>query len=272
MAALTSWKWTTAGGTLNDMTDTASNPSAAEPTTARQGGFTLRNRWNSDNLTTANKNLWTPADLPAGSTVEPVSRIKCLEVPERTYVKDLMVYAVQSQTAPNFVFTPIATVHASDLDGTSFFAGAYWNKNSPRDASYAAASDLVQITAANSLADHDGNVVAGAVFGQIAVVKATLVPAWVLNDVDTSIADSTKPMQNAWKFEQANEASTTHGALGQYFPYGGYIYMALGPYNASLAGSGGVADNADFYAASVPCTLHMAGVWEVQANCNYVPA
>jgi hypothetical protein len=122
------------------------------------------------------------------------------------------------------------------------------------------------------LADHDGNVVSAAVFGQIAVLKAVHVPTWVLNDVDSSIGSSTKPMQNAWKFDQTNESSTTHGQMGQYFPYGGYVYFALGPYNASLASSKGVADNADYWdASSVAATIHMAGVWEVQANCNYIP-
>ena len=272
MAALTSWKWTTAGGSLRDLTTTDNNPSAVSPSTPRQGGFTMRQRFNCSYLSSSNKNLWTAANLPAGSNVEPVNRIKVIQVPERVYVKDFMVYAVESQTAPIFTFTPVAAVGASDLVGTSFFAGAYWNKVKTSSASYAAASDLVQVTAVNSLADHDGNAVAGAVFGQIAVTKATMVPTWAMNKVDSSIANSTKPMGTAWKFEQANEASTTHGVMGQYFPYGGYIYMALGPYNASLAASGGVADNADYFAASVGATLNLAGVWEIQVNCNYVPA
>jgi hypothetical protein len=270
MAALTSWKWTTASGSLIDLTSIAVNPSAAATITPRQGGFVARNRFNASNLSAANKNLWTAANLPAGSNVEAVNRMKVLEIPERVRVNDFSVYAVDNQTAPNFTFTPVAAVGASDLVGTSFFAGAYWNKKETSNASYAAASDLVQVTAANSLADDGTGVVAGAVFGQIAVTKATLVPTWVLQDVDSSIAGSTKPMNTAWKFRQTGSA--LEEPMGHYFPHGGYVYMALGPYNASLASSAGVADNADYYASSVGATIDLAGVWEIQANCNYVPA
>ena len=45
--------------------------------------------------------------------------------------------------------------------------------------------------------------------------------------------------------------------------------MRLGPYNVALSSDATAA--AGFYAASVAGTLSWHGVWEVQADCMYVP-
>jgi len=281
MAAVAKWIWNTAGGSTIDLTSTTVNPDAAPTSTPRQGGFTLRNRWDSSKLantsigsnTVANNNMYTAAGVPGtSSNTEPVNTLKILEIPERTYVKNLKVFAVKSETAPITTFTPVAAVDASDLEFTVIFAGAYQNKKPTSSAVYVEASHLVQITAVNSGAEDGKGVLKGHVFGDVPLTKSTLVPTWVMKDVDSSIASSTKPMTTAFLFQQYSASSAgNEKTIGHYFPYGGYMYLALGPYATKLGSSNSVADNADYYAASVGATIDIAGVWDVQADCNYVP-
>lgn len=274
MAAVAKWKWTTASGSLIDLTSTTVNIDAAPTATPRQGGFVLRNRFKSGSLSVGNKNLWTAANLPsASSNVEPVNRMKVLEVPDRTFVRDVQVFAIKSETAPGLTFTPIAAVGASDLDGTVLFAGAYQNKVATSSTSYAAASHLVQITAVNSLAEDGKSPVAGHVFGDVPITKATLALTHLMRSVDSSIASSTKPMATSFFFQQYHASSAgIERTIGHYFPYGGYIYLALGPYNTKLGSAASAADNADYFtSASGGATIDFAGTWEIQARANYVP-
>jgi hypothetical protein len=281
MTATAKWIWNTASGSLIDLTSTTVNPSAAPTSTPRQGGFTLRNRFDGTQLagtsigsnSYSNDTLWEAADAPSSSSnTEPVSRMKILEVPERTYVKDLHVYAVKSETAPITTFTPIATVHASDLENTVIFAGAYQNDRPTSSASYVEASDLVQLTSLNAVAEDGSAPVAGHVFGDIPMTKSTLVPTWAMSAVDSTIASAEKPMTTSFFFQQYDASSAgIEKTMGHYFPYGGYVYMALGPYATKLGSASSAADITDFYASSTGATITVAGVWDVQANCNYVP-
>ena len=211
MTATGKWIWNTASGSTIDLTSTTVNPDAAPTSTPRQGGFTLRNRWNGTTLantsvgsnSVANNNMYTCAGLPGSSSnTEPVNTMKILEVPERTYVKDLHVYAVKSETAPITTFTPVAALSTTDLANTVIFAGAYQNDRPTSSASYVEASDLVQLTSVNSAAE-DGSVpVAGHVFGDIPLTQKTLVPTWAMSKIDSTIASAEKPMTTSFFFQQ----------------------------------------------------------------------
>jgi hypothetical protein len=297
MASTSSWKWTTASGSLNDLTDVDINPEAVSPATPREGGFVLRNRWKSANLKSSAANLFTADTVSATDEVQPVNRLRVLNVPSRTFVKDVTVFAMYNATAsmaPALSVSTTNSLSSSFGDGTALFAGAYKNKKATSMSSYAAASHLVQVTAANSTAADGYHAKNAEVFGRLPMTKATLALTQTLKSVDTSIASSSKAMNTAMRFMQiaGNNIAATVSAgslsastaayaevvtppIGEYFPYGGYIYFAIGPYNTKLssvgapyASSAGVVDIAKLTASD---TITMTGNWEVQANCNYVP-
>lgn len=274
MAVAKKWKWVTASGSMIDLTSVTINAEAAATATPRQGGFVLRNRWNASNLSSTNKNLYTTANLPdASSSSEPVNRMKILEVPDRTYVKDLTLFAIKSQTAPGLTWTPINTLAAGDLSTTNIYAGAYQNSKHPSASSYAAASHLVQITAVNSIAEDGQQAKKAEVFGHIEVTAKTIVLTHLMRSVDASIASNTKPMATAQRFGELTGSSTdgNNDTMGNYFPYGGYVYLAVGPYNTNLGTSNSMDVTTDVYASAAGATLDFAGTWEVQAMAQYVP-
>lgn len=289
-------KFTTIGSDVN-LTSVTVNPDAAPTATPRQGGFTLRNRWNCANVSASSLSMWAIDDATLND--DAVTNFRVLKVPERTYVKDLFLTAVKSQAVPAFKLTGAQAsntdVTASDLDTTYLEFGADWNKKPENSSSYAAASHLVHVTALNSRAQDGTDAVIGRVFGALALncaaedgssdhhqyssseVNLTFVDYFT--KIDSSIASPTKPMQNAKKVylptsfvadSAAATELTNQTTTGMYFPYGGYVTMRLGPYNTSQ-GASTVADATGYYSGTTAATVVMKGVWEIQANCNYVP-
>lgn len=271
-------KFTTIGSDV-DLTSVSVNPEAAPTSTPRQGGFTLRNRINFDNVTNANKLLWVIDD--ATLTDDAVKNFRILEVPERCYIKNVKVMGVASETAPSFSFTGAKDSNASlvkgDLAGTHLSFGADSNKKPTSSTSYSAASHLVHIT---SLGAHDDgtSAVKGDVFGTLPtrMKQTSSAPSLnveftdVFSKIDSSINSLAKPMRTM-KLPTVNYASGLEEAPGEYFPYGGYVTMRLGPYATSISSAAGVTTAAGMYASSTAATLYFAGVWEIQAEGYYVP-
>lgn len=266
-------KFTTLG-TAVDLTDPTVNPEAAGVVTPREGGFTLRNRINFGRVSAANKLMWTVTDAtPATETTVP---FLILNVPKRVYVKDIVVMAVAGETVPGLDLSYIAAPTNSDLDQTTLDFGCHKNRKSVASASYVEASDLLAATTLNGEANTADGEVAGAPFGEMKLKVSTNEYEFVdaFKAIDGSIASPLEVMQTAKAVRCAAAAASGASTLdqcthGEYFPYGGFVHMKLGPWNASL--SSDIATAADFYAASVGATTSLEGVWEIQANCMYVP-
>lgn len=274
-------KFTTIGSDV-DLTSTSVNPSAAPTSTPRQGGFTLRNRLDFGQVSAANKSMWTIDDATLND--DAVKNFRILKVPERTFVKEIKVMAVASETTPQIRLSGAkasnASISASDLDAAYLVFGADVNKKPESSSSYAAASHLVHVTALNSTAQDVKGAVAGNVFG---IIKGKVAASdadwssntnWVFLDkfkaVDSSIASATKhPNITARRIGPAEASAYLQRTEGHYFPYGGYVTLRLGPHNASLASD--VTAAAAFYSGTTAATFSLHGVWDIQADCNYVP-
>lgn len=266
-------KFTTLG-TAVDLTDTDVNPDAAPTSTPRQGGFTLRNRVNFANVSSANKLMWTVSDAtPATETTVP---FYVLEVPERTLVKDLRVFGIYNQVVPGFDLSYVAAPTDSDLDQMILEFGAHRNKKPTSSASYAAASHLVAITTLNGEANYADGMLGSAPFGDMKLKVSTneLVFVDTFKKIDSSIGSPLEPTQTHKAVRPSGAAATAASTLsqwtdGEYFPYGGFVHIKLGPWNTSL--SSDIATAADFFSGSSAAKVYLEGVWEFQANCMYVP-
>lgn len=252
------YKFKTDSGSTIDLTSTDVNPEAAPQSTPRQGGFTLRNRVNFANISAANKQLTKLAATSAAS--QTASILQVIEVPARTLVKNVSVFGVKSETAPaTAVSLTSGGLNASHLASAVIGLNAQlWSK--PASTSRAAASHLDALTAAQDTR------LAGAAFGAIPLQKAGASVAFEASKVEKIDSSMTAAQLGRVLTEQAGTGSAIYGAKEVYFPYGGYVYMAIGPYNVAT-GSASVSSaskaNSD--------TISLAGVWEIQADCMYVP-
>ena len=139
MAAGLNFKFTTSSGEIINLTSTAVNPDAAPEATPRQGGFTVRNRWNCNNLAAANKQTFGPFSASITASAKSANIIKVLKVPDRTLVKGpVHVFAVKSETIPGHATLGAATKASLNSAGAAgvlaFTAYAY------NDPSHTAAS------------------------------------------------------------------------------------------------------------------------------------
>jgi hypothetical protein len=283
----------TTQGTAIDLTDPSVNPEAAPTATPRQGGFVLRNRIDAAKLSTANRVLCTFDATPATT---PTVAMRILEVPERVYVKELMVFAVKDQDVPTIDITGAQSsnldIKDSDFSLMTLSFGAQRNKRPTSHASYVAASSLVDLTTVNAEQAPGIGTVAGDVFGNFQLngeLTDPLSPVTASNPnilfvdafqtVDAAIGNPLEPMGTAKKVRNhvgatfvADSAATTELIQqedGEYFPYGGYVKMQLGPWNTSMAS--GYSDVTGIFSSPSAATIHIAGVWEIQAVCQYVP-
>ena len=256
-----SYKFKTTGSKI-DLTSTAVNPEAAPTSTPRQGGFTLRNRVNFTNVATANKTTFTMASQSTASS-HAANVFRVLEVPYRTVINDVKIFAVKSETIPGHTLT--ASTHANA--GASFLKSAIIGldgelRTKPESsAAYAAASHLkLHATAINGAA-------AGGALGRIPLqnrTAAAVFEASLVLGVDTSLSTAAKAIRGRVLTEQAVTGSgiVLKGAP-MYFPLGGYVYMALGPYDTATGSAGSATNNG--------ATATFTGTWDFQAQCQYVP-
>lgn len=255
------YKFKTDSGSTVDLTSTSVNPEAAPTSTPRQGGFTLRNRVNFTNITTANKTTFTIASQSSAAQAANVFRV--LEVPYRTVVNDVKIFAVKSETIPGHTLTDSTESSA----GSSFLKSAVIGldgelRTKPESsASYAAASHIkIHATAINSAA-------AGGNFGVIPLQNKAALGVFEASKVlavDNSLSTAAKAIRGRVLTEQTVAGSGVAAAgAPMYFPLGGYVYMALGPYNTATGSAGSSTNNS--------ATATLTGTWDFQANCQYVP-
>jgi hypothetical protein len=248
--------------TTVDLTDPAVNPHAAPESTPRQGGFTLRNRWDcSDDWSPA---TFTSSDIAAtkstNAVVYTVTPFFVLDVPARTMVNDLSVFAVAGETGPSHIHTysgTAADATASDLKSQALaFYAVPWKKNDGTSAATPVAG-LGAIPLGPSTASLPGGEITGSQLS--ASFNAS-------SDSKISV-----PTQAGMKLGEALtlasgkiDAGTFNNPM--YFPHGGRVSMRLEVGDGSIS-SGTSGASAILRAISGA----MSGVWDIQANCNYVP-
>lgn len=263
MAAGLSFKFTATTGETIDLTDTDVNPDAAPTATPRQGGFVLRNRFDCANLAAANKQTFGPFSASVTASATSANIIRVLKVPPRTLVKGpIRVFAVKSETIPGHVTAGAATVASLNSAGAAGQLG--FTLQNYKDPSLTAAS-MVRFVGTSV----NGNtVLAGQPLGGIPLQKFDasvngIFEASIVEAIDSSMTAPTLGRVNL----AGNAASTVSVPAEVYSPYGGFVTMTLGPNATALgamASSKGAAQAKGLYGT-------LSGVWEVQADCMYVP-
>jgi hypothetical protein len=214
-----------------DLTDTTVNEKAPKPSTARQGGFSLRNRIDFASMSTANRKILNGAIA---------NKMRLLQVPKGVVVKKIYLNLVPGETA----FTGTVTASAS-------LASTTLNLN----------SEGYKQEAQTALGTEEGQ------FGSVLVGQSST--ALTLLDVASgtsviptyggSVADPQDGVKSSDEWNRvltiASGATVTQPTQAAAFPYGGFV-------NWQMPASGTVA-------ASKSISLN--GVLEVQADCMYVP-
>jgi hypothetical protein len=264
MGAIT---FTMTDDTIVDLTDTSVNPDAAEVTTPRQGGFTLRNRWDCAKLALSGNDV----TFAAGDIVHVTSAATAtfthtpftvLEVPERTMVNNISLYNPTGKTGASHQFyysgsASSAGNTASNIKSTTLtFYGAAWKKsNGTSVATHVDGLGEIDLAAVGASAS-------GGTFGGSKLGAATF---------STSSSSKISTPTNAGVFMENTMASLANAATSfiypLYFPHGGRIIMKLADAATSLSSSSATADT-----ELAKYSGKIAGNWEIQANCNYVPA
>ena len=243
--------------TTFDLTDTDLNPSAAPTSTPRQGGFTLRNRINFTNVSTANKKLFNALVGATAATVGNVLRV--LEVPERTLVKDVQIFAVKDETIPGSLIVATASgLHASAFTTLAIGINAEQRSKPASSASYVATTHLdLQLAAQEGMP-------AGGVFGEIPLLKNGSSCAFEASKVEAIDSSMTAPELGRVVTEKAATGSGIKHSVPTYFPLGGYVYLgATDVTTKSVTNSSNTLANSDY--------VYLTGTWEIQADCTYVP-
>jgi hypothetical protein len=238
-----------------DLTDTDVNPEAAPTSTPRQGGFTLRNRVNFTNVATANKTL---ATFTGGTAATSGYTLRFLEVPERTLVKDVQVFAVKGETVPGHSASLTSGgFHASHLASLAVGISVEQRSKPESSASYVEASHMdLQLAAQSSMA-------AGGQFGNIglkAIASSLAFDASLIAAVDSSLA---APELSVLKKRQTVGSTALEGVQA-YFPYGGYIVV----HHTDVA----TGSQSDASTSKIDSDYtYLTGTWEMQADCMYIP-
>ena len=263
MGAIT---FTMTDGTAVDLTDTSVNSDAAPVTTPRQGGFTLRNRWDCSKLAATGHDV----SFSAGEIVHVTSAAAAtwtnhpftvLEIPERTMVRDIMLANPTGETGPGsqFYYSGAATAAGNTASNTKTvtwtFYGAAWKKSDGTSvATHVDGLGEIDLAATGASAS-------GGTFGGSKLGAAT----W-----NASSSSKISTPTNAGVVMENTMASLANAATSfrypLYFPHGGHIIMKLADATTALNSSSASADT-EFAKYSGKIT----GVWELQAQCNYVP-
>ena len=244
-----------------DTTDPSINPEAAPITTPRQGGYTLRNRFDCSKLTTdytMDKGgiVQTTSTAAAVTTVRP---FYVLKVPARTMVRDVSIFSVHGKTVPgaqgyyNSLTTSGANT-ANDIKSiTLTLNGAAWKKSNQTSlATYVNGFGDIDLAAVGASAT--GGTIAGSV---LAVISSA-------SDSKISTPTNAGVVMEKTMTNMANAATSFRRPM--YFPHGGYVALRYEPTASSLSSNSGSAD-----ATLLLHSHRLSGVWEFQAQCNYVP-
>lgn len=245
-----------------DLTSIGTNPDLAPVSTPRQGGFTLRNRWNVSNISASSVTTFTTSDVTFTSASSLLSiaatHFKILEVPARTMVNSVRIFGVEGETGPDHQFEYSGSAGSSvafasvDLTGCALriYGNPYKSASQSSLATHANAKTFGKIELedpAPSSSDTHGHVLT--VLGSAISWSSLSVPQYAGLPIVNSATSSTNAVDaGAWEHPQ-------------YFPYGGFIKMRI---DDSISATS-VGANSEKFSGS------LLGVWEIQANCNYVP-
>jgi len=264
MAAGLSPKFAMTSGSTIDLTSISTNPDAAPESTPRQGGFTLRNRVDFSKLTAANRKTFTFVS----SASQNANMFRWLSVPKRTMVRGpVRVFAVESETIPGHK-TASATTAAS-LASAGAIAVLGFTGEAYNDPSQTAASTV------NNTNPYAGgsstNKAATLGFVPIQKFDATVSGVFEASIAEAVDSSMTAPNLGMVRMGTGDGLVGTGSAVYEggdlYFPHGGFVVMGLGPHGiatGAMSSSKGNTEAASLYGA-------LSGVWEVQAQCMYVP-
>jgi hypothetical protein len=252
-------------GTAIDLTDVSVNPGASPTSTPRQGGFTLRNRVNFSNVTASNKATFATSAYSAGASAAAdtwtVNPLIFLQVPARTLVKDVNVFAVAGQSRPQHAITYSSTAGSSVAAASSDlkvnvlqYVARAWKKSNGTSAATTVVN-FGQIDIAKTVSTGSGGAFAGSFLNTSWSASASSKIS-VPTNAGVRMEKSTVNM--------ALTASTYH--IPTYYPYGGYVMLRHANISTSLSYSSASAKKKLKGFAGA-----LSGVWDVQANCNYVP-
>jgi hypothetical protein len=239
--------------TIHDLTDVNVNPFATTTSTPRQGGFTVRNRIDFDNLDSALANQTMPASAVVSTSKVQANVLWLLDIPKRTTVKTIHVYAVAGEAHPSHAYehnTAGASVSSSDVVAHTLQFGTTAYKSTSQ-------SSLAAVVVGNF-----GEFDIGAMAKSSSVISTSMMNAGVPNAV--SVSSTTTPTNCVARVtvvgaNGAQSASSYDNDV--YMPFGGKVLMHLDGDSAWETG----ASEADDYLGRA------TGVWEIQADCNYVP-
>ena len=223
-----------------DLTDATVNAKACPMATPRVGGFTLRNRFSGALAVTLTASCVSTSDVD-------VNIMTVLDVPKRTLVKDLHLFGVESQAVPAHAFTyagTSASLSANDINADiALLALPY---ASPSQASTIAV-DASLVHGVIETVEATNSVIAGGIVGS------------KLEKVDASMTDPEKGHIPVASAMTSNAIAAGTMIKPRYYPHGGKVILAL---------KGAVADSATKVNQMAGAC---AGVWEIQAACQYVP-
>jgi hypothetical protein len=258
---------TTNAAFWHDLTSVSVNPGAYNEATPRMGGFAIHNRADFANIGASAALLSTSGGVNNSTAASQTAHVLgVLRVPERTFVKNLKIYAVPGATAPNhsWSLTTATSATASDWSTAELTFGARAYKRSPHDPSY---TGLASAGAVDS-PGYTGST--GEVFGALTILSATgslprgtiaALPSAISASSSTPWAGSVELMPNDPNGD--NDASAV--PQGYYFPYGGFVTMMLGPLGTSITMASSALTQGDLY------TDAFTGVWHFTADCDYIP-
>lgn len=258
---------TSTSATTYDLTSTTSNVDAAPTTTPRQGGFTLRNRWNCSNLAADAQKFFATSDWGAASTSSvtlAANKFKVLEVPKRTLIKGLHLFAPTGETKPDIKMyysgSAGSSVAFSANDNVTnpdvyFYAVGYKSASQSSLAAYSnwrAIGHLGCNDTDGANSDTDGN-----------LIGSHLAASWSTSSA-SSISVPTNTHFELMLGQVADNAVDAGGYRDTaYLPHGGFVVMRT----ASTIEVGDSRTGANI----AKWDQRMSGVWEVQADCMYVP-
>jgi hypothetical protein len=250
MAVAYTFNQSASGSSAIDLTDPDTNPGAAPMSTPRQGGFTLRNRIDASQLSTADTKLFTIGAVATAAVV--ANQLLVLEVPKRTFVKSVTQKVPVGATAPTTAYTSVSAA------GNSVFSNAELMLGALAYTSASQASMKADLTDGHA----DLSSLDGAVFGHMPITKETGLTGGLPSAVSSSSSSTPWAGGLLWNFTGAAETITSEG---RYFPYGGFVTLVVGP---------------DAFATSSVSSAHVtasttagniAGVWDFMADCEYLP-
>jgi hypothetical protein len=244
----------TAASYVKNLTTTVLNAEAAPEATPRLGGFVLRNRLDAAVISVADRRL-IPLSCVYSTTKIRANQLQVLSVPKRTLVKSVNVFSVAGETKPGFKYTHTTADKSttdSDFVATTlnFTAVAYKSADqsslaTPDDGVFGAMSlDALASSTSVITSGISGSLLATLASSSISTPTQAYYPVVAATTLSSSVADA-----------------GTYGGKA-YFPFGGFVVMNQDGSSAAHASSDSRMNLE---------TSHLNGVWEIQAECEYVP-